>query len=142
MIKTIKKDLFLEYANENIENQLLAEFILKGFPEETRELTLLEVMTMILKYVKLEAEKFVKGPIKDAVLILPNFWTIHQRNFLVQAASVADLYIMSIINENTAASINYAVSQRTQNKTEKVLFFNVGSNSLQMTLVEYKQIQV
>ena len=102
MIKTIKKDLFLEYANENIENQLLAEFILKGFPEETRELTLLEVMTMILKYVKLEAEKFVKGPIKDAVLILPNFWTIHQRNFLVQAASVADLYIMSIINENTA----------------------------------------
>ena len=142
MIKTIKKDIFLEYANENIENQLLAEFILKGFPEETRELTLLEVMTMILKYVKLEAEKFVKGPIKDAVLILPNFWTIHQRNFLVQAASVADLYIMSIINENTAASINYAVSQRTQNKTEKVLFFNVGSNSLQMTLVEYKQIQV
>jgi molecular chaperone DnaK (HSP70) len=61
---------------------------------------------------------------------------------LLQAASVADLYILSIVNENTAASINYAVSQRTQNKTEKVLFFNVGANSLQMTLVEYKQVQV
>jgi molecular chaperone DnaK (HSP70) len=99
-------------------------------------------MTMVLKYVKLEAEKFVKGSIKDAVLILPNYWTIHQRNFVLQAASVADIYVLSIISENTAASINYALSQRTQNKTENVLFYNVGSNSLQMTLVEYKQIQV
>ncbi len=55
LVKVIKKDLFLEYINENIEDQFLAEFILKNFPEETRELTLLEVMTMILKYVKLEA---------------------------------------------------------------------------------------
>lgn len=97
-------------------------------------------MTMILKYVKLEAEKFVKGPIKDAVLILPNYWTIHQRRFILQAASVADIYVMSIVSENTAASINYAMSQRTQNTTENVLFFNVGSNALQMTLVEFKQI--
>ena len=32
LIKTVKKDLFLEYINENVEDQLLAEFILKGFP--------------------------------------------------------------------------------------------------------------
>ena len=31
-IKTVKKDLFLEYINENVEDQFLAEFILKGFP--------------------------------------------------------------------------------------------------------------
>jgi len=55
LVKTIKKDLFLEYVNESLDDQFLAEFVLKGFPEETRELTLLEVMTMILKYVKLEA---------------------------------------------------------------------------------------
>lgn len=32
IIKVIKKDLLLEYVNENIENQFLAEFVLKGFP--------------------------------------------------------------------------------------------------------------
>lgn len=58
----------------------------------------------------------------------------------MQAAALADIYVLSIVSENTAASINYALSQRTQNKTENVLFYNVGSNALQMTLVEYKQV--
>lgn len=77
----------------------------------------------------------MRGSIKDAVLVLPNYWSIHERNFLVQAASLADIYVLSIVSENTAASINYALSQRNQNKTENVLFYNVGSNALQMTLV-------
>lgn len=98
LIKVIKKDLFLEYINDNLDDQFLAEFILKNFPKETRELTLLEIMTMILKYVKTEAQKFAKTAIKDVVLILPNYWTIHQRNFLLQAASVADIYVLSIVS--------------------------------------------
>jgi hypothetical protein len=53
LVKVVKKDLFLEYINENLDDQFMAEFVLKGFPEETKELTLLEVMTMILKYVKM-----------------------------------------------------------------------------------------
>jgi len=44
---------------------------------------------MILRYVKADAEKFAKAPVKDVVLILPNYYTIHQRNFFLQAASVA-----------------------------------------------------
>jgi len=55
-------------------------------------------MTMILKYIKLEAEKYVKGSVKDAVLVLPNYWSIHQRNFILQAATVAEIYVLSIVS--------------------------------------------
>jgi molecular chaperone DnaK (HSP70) len=53
---------------------------------------------MILKYVKTEAEKFAKITIKDVVLVLPNYWSIHQRNFLLQAAAIADIYVLSIVS--------------------------------------------
>ena len=90
---------------------------MKKFPEDTNDITLLEVFTMMLKYVKMEADKFTKATIKDVVLILPNYWTVHQRNFLLQAASIAEISVLSIISENTAASINYGLSQRSSNKT-------------------------
>jgi len=51
------------------------------------------------------------------ILIVPNHWNIHQRQFLVHAAELADLYVLSLIHENTAAAINYALSQRTTNNT-------------------------
>jgi hypothetical protein len=36
-------------------NQLLAEFVLNGFPEEHAQVSLLETVGMMLRYVKREA---------------------------------------------------------------------------------------
>ena len=74
-------------------------------------------------------------------MIVPSHWNLKQRKFLADAAGLADLYVLSLIHENTAAALNYAVSQRSTNTTEKVLFYNLGANSLQMTLAEFKQIK-
>lgn len=57
------------------------------------------------------------------------------RAFIVEAAQIADLHVLSLISENSAAAINYALNQRTKNTTEKILFYNLGSNSLEMSLV-------
>jgi molecular chaperone DnaK (HSP70) len=72
---------------------------------------------MIFRYVKADADKFAKASIKDVVLVLPNYYNIHQRNFFLQAAAVAEIDILSIITENTGAAINYALNQRNSNKT-------------------------
>ena len=96
---------------------------------------------MMLKYVRLEAEKQAKGNLKDVVLTVPSHWTLKQRKFLIDAATLADMYVLSLIHENTAAALNYALSQRSTNNTEKILFFNVGANSFQMTLAEFRQVK-
>ena len=57
------------------------------------------------------------------------------RAFIIEAAQVAELHVLSLISENSAAAINYALNQRTKNTTETILFYNLGSNSLQMSLV-------
>ena len=75
------------------------------------------------------------------VLIVPSFWSLQQRKFLSEAASLADLYVVNLINENTAAALNYALSQRATNDTETILFYNLGANSLQMSLAQFKQVK-
>ena len=78
---------------------------------------------------------------KDVVLTVPSHWNLKQRQFLIKAATMADLYVITLIHENTGAALNYALSQRTSNDTETILFYNLGSNSLQMTLAEFKQVK-
>ena len=92
---------------------------------------------MLLKYAKHNAESLSKTSVKDVVLTVPNYWNIKMRAFLIEAAQVADLYVLSIISENTGAALNYALNQRTKNTTETILFYNLGSNALQMTLAKF-----
>lgn len=95
---------------------------------------------MLLKYSKQNAETQFKTSVKDVILTVPNYWNIRMRAFLIEAAQVADLYVLSVISENTGAALNYALNQRTKNTTETILFYNVGSNSMQMTLAQFKQV--
>ena len=62
------------------------------------------------------------------------------RAFFVEAAQIADLYVLSLISENSGAAINYALNQRSKNVNETILFYNLGANSLQMSIVEFQQI--
>lgn len=53
---------------------------------------------------------------------------------LVNAASVAGLNVLGLVNENSAAAINFAI---TRNDTDalNVGFFNLGSHNLQFSIV-------
>lgn len=74
-------------------------------------------------------------------MTVPSHWNLQQRQFLIKAATLADLYVITLIHENTGAALNYALSQRTSNDTEIILFYNLGANSLQMTLAEFRQVK-
>lgn len=95
---------------------------------------------MIIKYARSNAEKQIKEIIKDVVITVPSYWNIKMRAFIIQAAQIADLHVLSLISENTAAAINYALNQRTKNTTQRILFYNLGSNSMQMSIAEFKAV--
>lgn len=140
-LERVKKEFILEYLQHPESDQLLAEYVLSSMPEDSNGISLKQTVAMMIKHVKLEAEKQAKGPIKDVVLTVPSHWNLKQRKFLVEAASLADLYVLTLIHENTGAALNYALSQRATNDTETILFYNLGANSLQMTLAEFKLVK-
>jgi len=72
------------------------------------------------------------------VITVPNYYSLNQRRMLNQALKIAGLHAMTFVNENTAAAVNYGINLNDENKTvNNVIFFNVGSNGAQATLVEF-----
>lgn len=61
-----------------------------------------EIATMKLKHIKNMAEKETEADIKDCVITVPEFWSIKERQALLDASQMAGLNVLGLINENTA----------------------------------------
>ncbi|EST10132.1 Heat shock protein 70 family [Kalmanozyma brasiliensis GHG001] len=71
----------------------------------------------------------------DAVVIVPAFFNAQERQSIVDAASLAG-FRPRLVSDGAAAAVNYAQT-RTFAKSEKHLFFDVGSGSVRATVVEF-----
>jgi len=95
-----------------------------------------EVTAMIIKHGKVLAEKQGGIEIKDCVLTVPSNWNSDQKRALQDAVSLAGLHLLAFVNENTAGALYYGI-ERNDNETHTVLFYNLGSSSLKVSLAEY-----
>ena len=62
-----------------------------------------ELVGMLLQYVLKIASDDAEAPVKDAVLTVPDYWTQVERQALLDAADLAGINVLSLINENTAS---------------------------------------
>eukprot|EP01083_Nonionella_stella_P010441 29755_1 len=89
------------------------------------------------------AEKELGADIKDCVITVPEFWSYKERQALLDASQMAGLNVLGLINENTAAALQYALNRDYQeNKTEIVVFYNMGSTSTKVSVVKYLSVTV
>lgn len=84
---------------------------------------------MILKYSNTLVKKQFGQNVTQCVITVPAAWNLNQRSALKQAARIAGLETLAIINENSAAALYYAL-ERIDNTTHTVIFYNIGSYNL------------
>lgn len=97
-----------------------------------------EVVAMSLQHVMKIAETDAESPVKDCVITVPPYFTHRERAALLDAAEIAGLNVMSLLNENTAAAIQYGIDRKfVANETHTVLFYNMGSTSTKVDLAVY-----
>ena len=75
--------------------------------------------------------------VKDFVITVPSFFNQFERQAIIDAAEIAGLRILSLIDENTAAALQYGIDRVFVNSTHKLLLFNMGAKSTQVALVHY-----
>jgi heat shock protein 1/8 len=93
-----------------------------------------EISAMVLSKMKATAESFTGKTVKDAVITVPAYFNDSQRQATRDAAVIAGLNVLRIINEPTAASIAYGLD--AANKTEKnVLIFDIGGGTFDTSLL-------
>jgi hypoxia up-regulated 1 len=80
------------------------------------------------------------GNIKDVVLTVPCFATQHERMALLDAAALADLNVLALIDETTAAALQYGMD-KIEETPKIIVFYNLGAFSLQVSVVKFLSYQ-
>ena len=95
-----------------------------------------ELLGMIFRHVKRLASKQAERQLRDVAVAIPPFWSFKERYALHDSLTLADLNPLAFISENTAAALYYSL-ERQDNETHTAMFYNLGSTSLKVSLVEF-----
>jgi molecular chaperone DnaK len=94
-----------------------------------------QLSALVLAKLKADAEAYCGEVVVDAVITVPAYFNDAQRQATKDAATIAGLNVLRIINEPTAAALAYGFSQdREEDKT--VLVFDLGGGTFDVSVLE------
>ncbi|MFN7039182.1 MAG: Fe-S protein assembly chaperone HscA, partial [Alphaproteobacteria bacterium] len=118
--------------NENIFNNIEATQILK-YKTVNKEVSPIEVSAIILKKLKSIAEENLKTKIEDAVITVPAYFDDAARTATKNAAKLAGLNVLRLVNEPTAAALAYGLDQ---NKEGTYLIYDLGGGTFDISILQ------
>ncbi|MFH1885734.1 MAG: molecular chaperone DnaK [Pseudomonadota bacterium] len=92
-----------------------------------------EISSFILSYLKKAAEDYLGEPVTDAVVTVPAYFNDSQRQATKDAAKIAGLNLLRIINEPTAASLAYGMDKK---KDQMIAVFDLGGGTFDISILE------
>ena len=92
-----------------------------------------EISAMILQKLKADAEAYLGGPVTEAVITVPAYFTDAQRQATKDAGKIAGLNVQRIINEPTAAALAYGVDKE---ESQKIMVYDLGGGTFDVSILE------
>lgn len=93
-----------------------------------------EISGMILDYLRVQAESFCGRKIRDAVITVPAYFNEEQRQATLEAGKLANLNVLRLLDEPSAAAFAYNFEQDTE--TKHILIYDLGGGTLDVSLLE------
>ena len=93
-----------------------------------------DVAAMIIRYLTDCARKHTGQTVDSAVITVPAYFTDSQRKDVMAAGKAAGLEVERIINEPTAASLDYGIEHMRECKY--MLVYDLGGGTLDVTVLE------
>ena len=103
-----------------------------------KEFTPQQLSGYLLQKIKRDAEAFLGEKVEKAVITVPAYFNDNQRQATKDAGAIAGLEVVRIINEPTAASLAYGLD-KTQQKSQRILVFDLGGGTLDVTVLEFSE---
>lgn len=94
------------------------------------------ISAIVLKKIKEDCEIALDDEISGVVITVPAYFTDIQRTATKDAAQLAGLEVLSIINEPTAAALAYGISKGDSEK-KRVLVYDLGGGTFDVSIMEF-----
>lgn len=102
-----------------------------------------ELIGQLLHRAKEWAEQSALQPVNEMVLTVPGFFNQAERRALLQAAELAGLKVLQLINDYTAIAMNYGIFRRKDfnDTAQYVMFYDMGASKTTATIVGYQNVK-
>jgi len=104
-----------------------------------KEYTPEQISAFILQKIKKDAETFLGAPVSKAVVTVPAYFDDAQRQATKNAGEIAGLEVVRVINEPTAAAFAYGLD-KSSSKDQKILVFDLGGGTLDVTIMDFSEV--
>ena len=135
-------DVISEIKKENFPFKIIGEGegkkITKVEVEKNNKLikfTLEEISSFIIRKMVDNAEAFLGKKVKKLVITVPANFNDAQRNCTKQAAKLAGIEVLRIINEPTAAALAYGLEENIDQTNKNILVFDLGGGTFDVTIL-------
>ena len=135
----IEKD-YVSAKLVDVKSQVGAEVTYLGDKET---FTATQLVSMFLNKIKATASAELKLPVSDIVISVPPWFTDVQRRSLMDAAEIAGLKLLRLINDTTATALGYGITKldlpTAEEKPRRVAFVDIGHSNYTCSIVEFKK---
>jgi len=96
-----------------------------------------QINAMLIGELKKTCESSTGVPMADVCCSVPGYWTSKQRRALIDAGKIAGVNIIGVINDTTAAAVNWGFYRTDITAARKVVFVTMGASNFSASLVEF-----
>lgn len=129
-------ELEKEFLNYEIEKDMYGEINLVSKLDNNRKFRPEEISAQILMELKGNAEEYLNKSVKRAVITVPAYFNDYQRQATLDAAQIAGIQCVRIINEPTAASLAYGMDRISKyRESMNILVYDLGGGTLDCSLL-------
>ncbi|KAG0263123.1 Hypoxia up-regulated protein 1 [Actinomortierella ambigua] len=99
-----------------------------------------ELIAMQLALARAQAEEAAGGEsIRDVVITVPPYFNQQERQAMLDAAELAGLHVLSLIHDESAVALNYAMT-RTFPEQQCHLFYDMGAGSTVASVICFRDV--
>ncbi|KAL6795713.1 heat shock protein 70 [Trichoderma sp. SZMC 28012] len=109
----------------------------------SEKFTATQLVAMYLSKIKQTTANELKLPVADLCLSVPAWFTDSQRRALLDAAEIAGLKVLRLMNDTTAAALGWGITKldlpAPEEKPRRVCFIDIGHSNFTCSIVEFKK---
>merc|ERR1719259_451772 len=106
-----------------------------------QEYTPEQITAMLFTKLKTTAEEALNAKVKDVVISCPSYFTDCERRGLLDAAYMAGLNVLKLMNDTTATALSYGIYKQDlpapEEKPRNVVFVDAGHSGIQVSACSF-----